>query len=43
MGVLVIKKREVTRLKSKFLAQATEWVVIPFTTIVSTGEGVPWE
>lgn len=37
----MIKKRKVTRLKSKFLAQATRWMAMPFITIVNTGEGVP--
>lgn len=33
------KKREVTRIKPKFLAQATKWMVIPFTKTVNTREG----
>lgn len=41
-SISVIQKREVTRIKPKFLAQSTEWMIIPFTTIVNTGEGVSW-
>lgn len=41
-GILAIKKGGVKRLKPKFLAPSTEEVLIPFTTIVNTGEGVSW-